>query len=68
MPDTSGQCFGKLSNAAPALSRVIDNTLNEIRAFVFRDFVYSWHLRLIHSHSFRSKQRNECIECHECRA
>ena len=52
MPDTSGRCLGKLNAADLAGSGPIDDPLNEILAFVFRDFVYSWHFRLTHSHSF----------------
>jgi len=53
MPDTSARHSGRINaTAALAGSSPIDDPLNQILAFVFRDFVYSWHFRLTHSHSF----------------
>jgi len=49
LPDTSGRCD---SMTVLAGSSQIDSPLNEIIAYVFRDYVFSWHFKLTHSHTF----------------
>ena len=49
MPDTSGRLD---TMTVLAGSSQIDSPLNEIIAYVFRDYIFSWHFKLSHSHSF----------------
>ena len=54
MPDTSAPNSAGLITTLTGIS-IVDNQLNQIIGYIFRDYVYAWHFDLTHSSTFPSE-------------